>query len=320
MNERISVIVPVYNVAHRLDKCIQSIVNQTYPHLEIILVDDGSRDNSGEICDQWKEKDDRIVVIHKPNGGMSSARNAGLDIANGEWIAFVDSDDYIERDMYECLLSEGKTLAADIVIGGLCVEVDGRVIDAYKTPFTFQKEYTSHEWMKHFFLNDRTCGMTTVVWNKLYRKSVWNGVRFKLGYIHEDDEIVAHIYTKDYRIAVIDRPFYHYVKNNNSICNSPYSEKKWISVMNIFFSRIEAFRDWDDSLAAQAARLFCNLYIEHFYKAQKAGIAIRQESKQMYVKAVKYYRQAYGIDKTYIRFLIFKGSPLLYGKLTGNSL
>ena len=175
MNELISVIVPVYNVENRLDRCVQSLVNQSYPHLEIILVDDGSKDHSGDICDQWKEKDNRIVVIHKTNGGTASARNAGLDIAKGEWIGFVDSDDYVERDMYESLLNEGKALKTDIVIGGLCVEVDGKVYSAFKTPFSFQKQYSAHEWMKNYYLNDRTCGMTVVVCNKLYRESVFAG-------------------------------------------------------------------------------------------------------------------------------------------------
>lgn len=319
MDELISVIVPVYNVEKRLDKCVKSLVDQSYPHLEIILVDDGSPDHCGDICDQWKEKDDRIVVIHKVNGGLSSARNAGLDIANGQWIAFVDSDDYIERDTYESLLTEGDTLAADIVIGGLCREIDGQTYPAYKTPVVFQKEYSAHEWMKFYFLNDRTNGMTTAVWNKLYRKSVWEGVRFRDGYIYEDDEIVAHIYTKQYKIVVVDKPFYHYVKFEGSITNSPYSEKKWRS-LEIYYERIDAFKGWDNSLADQAARLFCNLYIEHYYKAKRIGVVISEKEKKMYTNAMRHYCDSYGIDKTFIRFLIFKISPWLYGRVTGNSL
>lgn len=319
MNDLISVIVPVYNVETLLDRCVNSLVGQTYPNLEIILVDDGSKDHSGEICDHWKEKDNRIVVIHKKNGGAASARNAGLDIAKGEWIGFVDSDDYVERDMYESLLNEGNALKADIVIGGLCGEVDGKILPAYKTPYDFQKEYSTREWMNICFLNDRTNGMTTAVWNKLYRKSVWVGVRYLVGNFYEDDEIMTRIYTKDYQIAVVDKPFYHYVKNPESKTNSTYSERKWRG-LEIFYQRIEAYQGWDDTLASQAAKLFCNLYIEHFYKAKQADVIIKEKEEQMYTMAVKYYRDSYGIDKTYIRFLIFKTSPWLYGKLTGNGL
>lgn len=103
MNDLISLIVPIYNVEKYLDKCIDTIINQTYSNIEIILVDDGSTDASGEICDKWKKKDNRITVIHKLNGGLSSARNAGIDIATGKYIGFIDSDDYIDLEMIETM-------------------------------------------------------------------------------------------------------------------------------------------------------------------------------------------------------------------------
>ena len=110
----ISVIVPIYNVEKYLDRCVDSIINQTYKNLEIILVDDGSPDNCLAICDSWAEKDRRIKVIHKENGGVSSARNSALDIASGDYIGFVDSDDWIEPDMYEILIKNAKKYDADI--------------------------------------------------------------------------------------------------------------------------------------------------------------------------------------------------------------
>ena len=115
-NVMLSIIVPVYNVEKYIGKCIESIVNQTYKDLEIILVDDGSTDNSGKICDEWARKDKRIKVIHKKNGGLSDARNAGLDICTGDYIGFVDSDDYIELNMYEDLLIQMMTLILIFVI------------------------------------------------------------------------------------------------------------------------------------------------------------------------------------------------------------
>lgn len=108
MNELISLIIPVFNVEKYLDKCVETIVNQTYSNLEIILVDDGSTDSSGEKCDYWKKKDNRIIVIHKKNGGLSSARNAGIEIATGKYISFIDSDDFIDLKMIEILRKNYK--------------------------------------------------------------------------------------------------------------------------------------------------------------------------------------------------------------------
>ena len=126
MESLISVIVPVYNVENYLDKCIESIVNQTYKNLEIILVDDGSLDSSSKICDEWAVKDNRIKVIHKTNGGVSSARNEGLKNANGDFIAFVDSDDWLELNMYEKLISKQKETNTDIVFSGYNMIIDGK--------------------------------------------------------------------------------------------------------------------------------------------------------------------------------------------------
>ena len=118
----ISVIVPVYNVEKYLDKCVQSIVNQTYKNLEIILVDDGSTDHCPALCDEWAKKDERIQVIHKKNGGLSSARNTAIDVISGEYVIFVDSDDWIDLDMIASMLEFAETNDADIVSGGFYFE------------------------------------------------------------------------------------------------------------------------------------------------------------------------------------------------------
>lgn len=124
----ISVIIPVYNVEMYLEQCLDSVLSQTYHNLEVILVDDGSADTSGTICDQYKEKDARVKVIHKKNGGLSSARNAGLELAKGDWIGFVDSDDYLAPEMYEALLAIARTADADIALTYFqCVDRDGNL-------------------------------------------------------------------------------------------------------------------------------------------------------------------------------------------------
>ena len=164
----ISVIVPVYNVEKYLDKCIQSIVDQTYTNLEIILVDDGSPDNSGAICDEWAEKDNRIKVIHKANGGLSDARNAGLDIATGEYIAFVDSDDYIELDFYDKLYNVIKATNCDISICNLRKVYENNNVSVNNCDTFEITEYSTTEAMSAL-IDDK---IRQVVWNKLYKADI----------------------------------------------------------------------------------------------------------------------------------------------------
>lgn len=146
----ISVIVPIYNVEKYLDKCIESIVNQTYKNLEIILVDDGSPDNCPEICDKWAEKDNRIKVVHKENGGAGSARNAGLEASSGEWIGFVDGDDSIDEDFYEALLDKSNDGYYDVVACGFkyISKDETRLSDNY---YNEEHVFTKDELLTEYF-------------------------------------------------------------------------------------------------------------------------------------------------------------------------
>ena len=171
----ISVIVPVYKVEAYLDKCVSSVAEQTYNNLEIILVDDGSPDNSPAMCDAWAEKDNRIRVIHQKNAGSGASRNAALDIAQGEFIAFVDSDDYIAPDMYAhlfSLLEQGADIAE---CGYINVTDDAAVFQ--ERGFNAQK-YTAEEAM-HLHIQDTA--FRQLIWNKLYRREVIGGIHFPKG-------------------------------------------------------------------------------------------------------------------------------------------
>ena len=174
---KVSVIVPIYKVEPYLDQCVQSIVNQTYKNLEIILVDDGSPDNSPAMCDAWAEKDNRIRVIHKENGGFSSARNAGLDAATGDYIQFVDSDDWILPDMTAALVSCAVKENADVVRCGYCENVDGDTQEICTNSRTYCPEYNK---LVIDIMNDGL--MSGAVWNKLYKRGVLDGIRFRPGY------------------------------------------------------------------------------------------------------------------------------------------
>lgn len=208
----ISVIVPVYKVEEYLDQCVQSIVSQTYTDLEIILVDDGSPDNCPAMCDAWAERDKRIKVIHKKNGGLSDARNAGLEIAAGKYISFVDSDDWIENDILQLSLQCAKENNADIVAFG----VDWRYSDHIENPHPLHSAvyYGTDNIVRTYF---QSCMVRTTVWNKLYKGSILNDIQFPKGRIHEDEFFTYRVLAKANTVAVIETIGYHYRQHSNSI-------------------------------------------------------------------------------------------------------
>ena len=216
MNQLISVIVPVYNVEPYLDCCVQSIVDQTYKNLEIILVDDGSPDNCPAMCDAWAEKDDRVQVVHKENGGVSSARNAGLDMATGAYIQFVDSDDWILPDMTAALVSCAVKENADVVRCGYCEHVDSDTQEICTNSQTYCPEYNK---LVIDIMNDGL--MSGAVWNKLYKRSVLDGIRFRSGY-SEDILFNYRVIQKKPKMVYITGTYYVYRVNLASVTNSVF--------------------------------------------------------------------------------------------------
>lgn len=212
----LSIIVPVYNVEKYLERCIESIVHQTYERLEIILVDDGSSDQCPQICDEWSKKDGRIRVIHKQNGGISDARNAGLSIASGEYIAFVDSDDYIEADMYRVLVDSLERNRADITCAGILFEKeDGSRQRICRCP---SKELQlDGDTAIHYALHRRIVG--TAVWGKLYRREVWADLRFPPGETNEDVAVLVQL-LHNKKLVHTAKPMYHYVSRVGSVTHS----------------------------------------------------------------------------------------------------
>ena len=204
----VSVIIPVYQVEKYLDKCIASVVGQTYQNLQIILIDDGSTDRSPAICDDWKERDPRITVIHQPNGGLSRTRNAGLKLATGEFIGFVDSDDWIESNMVECLLSALQETDADIAIGGYdsFTEKSENVIHA-QSESSERKLLSSEEALKKLLLVKGY--LHNYVWNKLYRRSILADIAFPEGKLYEDIPWTAEVIGNAKTIVYIDQICYH---------------------------------------------------------------------------------------------------------------
>lgn len=240
MNKKISVIVPVYNVEEYIERCVDSIINQTYKNLEIILIDDGSTDKSGNICDAYLAKDSRIKVVHKKNGGLSSARNAGLDIAMGDYIGFVDSDDYIELTMYEKLSEHVDE--SDIVCCGVYYAFLHKK-SIFSCPNTIEKISAKDMFLKVF--KGKEC--TVAVCNKLFSKDIFSDKRFKEGIIHEDVEIIFDLIIKSGSVFLVDIPLYNYFHRDNSITTCCFSERnldfvRWMEktekLTNIYFPEI----------------------------------------------------------------------------------
>lgn len=223
MEPLISVIVPVYKVEQYLHKCVDSILNQTYRNLEVILVDDGSPDECPAICDEYAEKDARVKVIHKVNGGLSDARNAGMAVMSGEYLSFVDSDDLLPTDAIKTMLEITVGENADLVIGGHNRFEDApvRTNDAE----FFVKRWTPVEAMEDMLRNG--CAS----WARLYRCELHQAFPFPVGEINEDEAIVLPLLEKCRTIAVTNAVVYHYRCRTESITTASFSEKKlaWVN-------------------------------------------------------------------------------------------
>ena len=221
----ISIIVPVYNVEKYLNKCVESIIENTYKKIEIILVDDGSTDKSGEMCDELSERDSRIKVIHKLNGGLSSARNAGLEIATGEYISFVDSDDYIAPIMYERMMDAAIKNNADIIQCGVYkVSETGVVSTAFEVQDWCCK---GTDILDYFYAMHK---IPVMVCNKLFRKSIIGSHRMMLGRNNEDNIFIIDVLQELRCVVSVHEQYYYYLTRSNSIMGSTFTEKKFDSI------------------------------------------------------------------------------------------
>lgn len=220
--EKITVIVPIYKVEKYLDRCVESIVHQTYQNLEIILVDDGSPDNCPVMCDKWAEKDQRIKVIHKKNGGLSEARNVGMAIATGELIGFVDSDDWIEPNMYQLLYNHMMENDCDISACGVQMDWEDSSTSKFLTlqgcclldSKEAMRAIIEETWLKQ------------PVMYKLYKLELVKDILFPIRKYHEDVFWSYLVVGRARRVCVFDRPCYHYVQRSGSIMSEKYSLKR----------------------------------------------------------------------------------------------
>ena len=219
--ELISVIVPVYKVERYIDECIESIRNQTYSDLEIVLVDDGSPDSCPSICDNYARKDDRIKVIHKKNGGLSSARNIGIKESLGQYITFVDSDDVLDFSMIETLYCFLKKENTDIAICSM-----KRTVDVYDNPIKRNmKIFSGKEACEEMYEPDYSFFVAAC--GKIYKREVFNDIRFPEGRIHEDDFTMYKVFLRSRKVLFVNLPMYFYRSREGSITSSQFSEKNF---------------------------------------------------------------------------------------------
>ena len=239
--KKVSVIVPIYNTEKYLRQCIESIIGQTYSNLEIILVNDGSTDNSGKIADTYAKLDSRIVVVHKKNGGVSSARNMGMEIATGDYIGFVDGDDWIESDMYQCMVDLLNKLELDMVICGYSMDYgDDIVFMSNKLPIQ-SDVFSSNQLLKYVFIRDNYKNVTAYVVNKLYRSELIKGDSFDTSFkICEDVLWFSQVAMRTQRVAYIDKSLYHYVQRMDSVSHSENLNVQ-LERLQVYMNVIELF-------------------------------------------------------------------------------
>lgn len=212
-------IVPVYNAEQYIERCVRSILDQTYDNLEVILIDDGSPDCSGILCDQFAKMDTRIISVHKKNGGLSSARNYALEMATGDYISFVDSDDAIHPGMMEWMCKEIEAENSDIVSTGLS-SFDSEHPDYFKGNVTFE-QLTQEDYIEHLFpINFGKISVTAC--GKLYKKEIFFDLRYPEGVIYEDLRVYLPLLLRCKKISVCSEALYYWYNNEQSITRSSY--------------------------------------------------------------------------------------------------
>ena len=310
--KKISVIIPIYNVEKYLKRCIESVMNQTYSNLEIILVDDGSPDNCGKICDEYQEKDSRIKVIHKKNGGLSDARNAGIKIATGEIISYIDSDDYIDKDMYEYMLSEMIREDADIVICGTKIDYDDgttRIKNSESRKVLNTKDALIE--LNSFKSFDMA------VWNKLYKREIIDGISFPIGKKSEDYFVMYQYFDRAKKILILPEAKYHYIQRANSISRGKNVTHDYIEgskQQKAFFDK----KYPEISFVGNTAYAFS--YIATYNRYLKNKLQLPQNLKKQFKNEVKKYindirRNPYITKAKKMQAIIFSHNILLYNIL-----
>lgn len=286
-NILISVVVPVYNVEKYLKRCVDSILTQTYTNLEVILIDDGSTDASSNICNEYVDKDRRVRVRHQQNGGLSAARNTGISIAKGDYIAFVDSDDFIHPQMIECLykgMSENKVMLS--VCGFKEVSSDDTMENEFDE--NGYRVYTAKELLNMYYDYDEKKTLVIAAWNKLYHRDLLLTYNFPAGKLYEDVYTTPKLLFTAEKICVNNSPLYYYFQRPDSIMHSMDSRKKFDNYMDAFENMSAYVRKIGDEELTSKSEV-CILKATYVIERQNAVWSNKEY--QRYVK--KLYKENY---------------------------
>ena len=251
MSDLISIIIPVYNVEKYLERCIESVISQTYKNLEIILVDDGSTDSSGKLCDEFAQKDDRIKVIHKKNGGISDARNVGIEQVTGKYVGFADSDDYLEKDMIETLYNLSVKHDADISIVSYYEMYNNKLIsvrDSGKLEILDRVEA-----IRELLIDTK---IQSYAWNKLFKRELFEGLEFPKGRNFEDIATTLLLFEKSEKVVLLEKPKYYYLRRDNSIVGTR-NAKTYLDYLDVIYDKYCYLKDKYPEIELYNAYNYC---------------------------------------------------------------
>ena len=275
----ISIIVPIYNVEQYLRKCVDSILAQTFTDFEVILVDDGSPDNSGAICDEYAKLDSRVRVIHKENGGLSDARNAGIEIAKGKYLGFVDSDDFIDKDMYEILYNAFSVADIDMSIVGYYDQYGDYILNTDKDIEDF-KVIDNIQAVEEILKGRK---LTANVWNKLYKKELFQHIRFPKDVIAEDAFVIIELLLLVNKVGVDTKLKYHYMHRKESITSAKFNPKD-IDTVSAWQYNYNLIKTNIPSLISDA---YARVMWANFFVIDKLAIVKRTQREDKYYKEIK---------------------------------
>lgn len=307
----ISVIVPVYNVERYLGMCIESICAQTYTGLEIILVDDGATDRSGEICDMWAEKDRRIRVIHKVNGGLSEARNVGIAAARGEWLMFVDSDDFITPDTIERLYQAATEQNCEIAVCNIVRIFDDGTTEPFYNPVS---EMTVLDGWQRFDTLKQPSAC-----NKLFYASLFQEVRFPKGKYYEDTFVYHVLAYQATRIVLTGHDGYYYLSRRESILGQPVYTDRYFDMVEAVYNRMTYLLERQVPYYAEEACL--SMYVavskgEKYIPKTRENAAKRKQMCSWYQSAYKHLmNHPDTVWKQKVRLILLRYFPVLHSKL-----
>ena len=285
MKEKVSIIVPVYNVESYLPRCIESLINKTYKYIEIILINDGSTDSSLAICEDYSKKDDRIILINQSNGGLSAARNAGIDCSSGEYICFVDSDDWVELDYVQFCLDLLVDSSSEIAVVGSFDSYDEK--DEYNTKGWIDKDNIAYDKSSAMRLLIEDVHIKSHAWDKMFQKDLFKDIRFPVGKNFEDIFIMHELFNRAKTIVVSKQPKYHYYIRSNSIARN-YKTKNILDYFDAHFGRLDFLNDFYPDLIKMQHTKLMELLLSYYPKFKRNGAKNAEEYSRQKIEFIDY--------------------------------